>query len=61
MLMDGVQDCDTGFPIRYRFDGKLFNIRLQANTKVQTGVLDEVLCADDMDKNVNSEAKFKRQ
>ena len=30
------QDCDAGFPIRYRFDTKLFNLeRLQANAKVQ--------------------------
>ena len=31
MLMDAFQDSDTGFPIRYRFDGN----RLQAKTKVQ--------------------------
>ena len=39
MLMDAFQDSDTGFPIRYRFDGKIFNLRrLQAKTKVQTDV-----------------------
>ena len=49
MLMDAFQDCDTGFPIRYRFDGKLFNLRrLQAKTKVQTVVLDGLIDADDM-------------
>ena len=51
MLMDAFQDSDTGFPIRYRFDGNIFNLRrLQAKTKVQTDVLDELLYADDMDK-----------
>ena len=31
MLMDVFQDSDTGFPIRYRFDGNIFNLkRLQA-------------------------------
>ena len=32
--------------------------RLHATTKVQTGVLDEVFYADDMDKNASSEAKL---
>ena len=44
MLTDAVQDGDNGIPIRYRFDGKLFNLRrLQAKSKVQTEVLDEFL------------------
>ena len=61
MLMDAFQDSDTGFPIRYRFDGNIFNLRrLQAKTKVQTVVLDELLYADDMDKNASSEAKMQR-
>ena len=50
MLMDASQDSDTGFPIGYRFDSNIYNlIRLQANTMVQTDVLDELLYADDMD------------
>ena len=61
MLMDAFQDSDTGFPIRYPFDGNIFNLRrLQAKTKVQTDVLDELLYADDMDKNASTEAKMQR-
>ena len=58
MLMLAFQDSDTGFPIRYRFGGNIFNLRrLQAKPKVQTDVLDELLYADDMDKNAISKAK----
>ena len=61
LLMGAFQDSDTGLPIRYRFDGNIFNLRrLQAKTKVQTDVLDEPLYADDMDKNVSSEAKMQK-
>ena len=61
MLMDAFQDSDTGFPIRYRFDGNIFNHRrLQAKTHVQTDVLDELRYADDMDKYASSEAKMQR-
>ena len=57
MLMDAFQDSDTGFPIRYRFDGNTLNLsRLQAKTKV----LDELLYAYDMDENATSEAKMQR-
>ena len=60
MLMDTFQDSDTEFQIRYRFDGNIFNPRrLQAKTKVQTVVLDELLYADDIGKNSNSETKCK--
>ena len=59
MLMDAFQDSDSDFSIRYRLDGNIFNLRrLQAKTKVQTDVLDELLYADDMNKNANSEAKM---
>ena len=48
MLTDAFQDGDNGIHIRYRFDGKLFNLRrLQAKSKVQTTVLDEFLFAAD--------------
>ena len=34
MLIDAFQDCDNGIPIRYCFDGKLFNPRrLQARCR----------------------------
>ena len=49
MLMGAFQDIDAGVPIRYRFEGNIFNLRrLQAKIKVQTDVLDELLYADDM-------------
>ena len=51
MLTAAFQDGDNGIPLRYRFDGKLFNLRrLQAKSKVQTEVLDEFLFADNMAK-----------
>ena len=59
MLTAAFQDDDNGIPIRYRFDGKLFNLRrLQAKFKVQTEVLDEFLFADDMAKGVPTEEKM---
>ena len=61
MLTDAFQDGDNGIPIRYRFDGKLFNLRrLQAKSKVQTEVLDEFLFADDMAKAAPTEEKCKK-
>ena len=42
--MDAFHDSDTGFPIRYHFDGNVVNLKgLQAKPMVQTGVLDEQL------------------
>ena len=47
MLTNVFQNCDAGFSIMYRFDGKLFNLRrLQAKTKVQLYVFDKLLSAD---------------
>ena len=58
MLTDAFQDVDAGFPIRYRFDGKLLNLRrLQA--KVQTDVVDTLLYADHLAENAKSEEKCK--
>ena len=48
-------------PIRYRFDGKLFNLkRLQAKSKVQTEVLDEFLFADDIAMGAPTEEKMQK-
>ena len=53
VLMDAFQDSDTGFPIGYRFDDNVINIgRLQADTKVRTDVLDELLYTIAMDKRM---------
>ena len=62
MLTDAFQDGDNGIPIKYRFDGKLFNLarRLQAKSKVQTEVLDEFLFVDDMAKDAPSEEKMQK-
>ena len=54
-------DGDNGIPIRYRFDGKLFNLRwLQAKSKVQTEVLDKFLFAGDMAKGAPTEEKMQK-
>ena len=51
MLTDAFQDGGNGIPMRYRFDGKLVNLRrLQAKSKVQIEVLGEFLFADDMER-----------
>ena len=55
MLTDAFQDCDNGIPMRYRFDGKLFNLR-----RLQTEVLDEFLFADDMAKGAPTEEKMQK-
>ena len=61
MLTAAFQDGDNGIPIRYRFDGKIFNRRrLQAKPKVQTEVLDEFLFADDMAKGAPTEEKMQK-
>ena len=61
MLTDAFQDGDSGIPIRYRFDGKLFNLRaLQAKSKVQTEMLDEFLIADDMTKGAPTDEKMQK-
>ena len=61
MLTDAFQDGDNGIAIRYRFDGKLFNVRmLQAKSKVQTEALDEFLFANDMAKGAPTEEKMQK-
>ena len=61
MLTAAFQDGDNGIPIRYRFDGKLFNLRrLQAKSKVQTEVLNEFLFADDMAMGAPTDEKMQK-
>ena len=61
MLTAAFQDGDNGIPIRYPLDGKLFNLRLQVKSKVQTEVLDEFLFADDMAKGAPTEEKMQKR
>ena len=61
LLTDAFQADDNGIPIRYRFDGKLFNLRrLQAKSKVQTEVLDEFLFAAATAKGAPTEEKMQK-
>ena len=61
MLTAAFQDGENGIPIRYRFDGKFFNLRrLHAKFKMQTEVLDEFLFADDMAKGAPTEEKMQK-
>ena len=56
MLTEAFQGVDASFPIRYRFDGKLLNLRrLQAKSKVQTDVVEKLLYAYDLAENAKSE------
>ena len=58
---DAFQDGDNGKHIRYRLDEKVFNLRrLQAQSKVQTKVLDEFLFADDMTKGAPRKRRRKK-
>ena len=60
-MLTAFHEGDNGIPIRYCFDGKLFNLRrLQAKSKVQTEVLDEFLFADDMTKGAPTEEKMQK-
>ena len=54
ILVDAFRDCDC-FPIRYRVNGNLFNLWLEAKSKIQTDVLDELLYADYEAKHVLTE------
>ena len=55
ILADAFQDCNDWFPIRYRVNGNLFNLWLEAKSKIQTDVLDELLYAECVAKNVLTE------
>ena len=61
MLTDAFQDGDNRLPIRYRFDGKLFNLRrLQATSKVQTEMFDGFLFVEEMAKCAPTEEKMQK-
>ena len=61
MLTDAFRDGDVGIDLRYRTDGKLFNLRrLQAKTKVKTDIIMDFLFADDCALNAGSEADMQR-
>ena len=61
MLTDAFRDDDVGIDLRYRTDGKLFNLRrLQAKTKVKTDIIRDFLFADDCALNAGSEADMQR-
>ena len=57
VLMDGFQDSDTGFTIRYHIVCKLFILsrRLQAKSTGQADVLDKLLNTDDMHKSMDND------
>ena len=52
---DAFKDCDDCFPIRYRVNDNLFNLWLEAKSKIQTDVLDELLYTEYVAKNVLTE------
>ena len=61
MLTDAFRDGDIGIGIRYRTDGKLFNLRrLQAKNKIWTNIIRDVLFADVCTLNAGSEADIQR-
>ena len=61
MLTNAFRDDDVGIDLKYRTDGKLFNLRrLQAKTKVKTDIIRDFLFADDCALNAGSEADMQR-
>ncbi|CAI9610076.1 unnamed protein product [Staurois parvus] len=59
MLSDTFQNSPLGVSLRYRTNGKLFNLRrLQAVTKIKETVLRDFLFADDCALNAGSEKEM---
>ncbi len=61
MLTDAFCDDDIGVGIRYRTNGKLFNLkRLQAKTKVQEATTRDFLFAEDSPLNACTQSDMQR-
>ena len=59
MLTDAFRSRDMGIDLRYRTDGKLFNLRrLQAKTKVQSTIVRDFLFADDCALNASNQTEM---
>ena len=62
MLMEAFKDSSTGIPIRYRYDGNLFNLRrLQALSKMNETKIRDLLFADDCELNAATEQEMQRE
>ena len=57
---DAFKDCDDCFPMRYRINGNLFNLWLEAKSNFQTDVLDDLLYTYCVAKNVLTEKTMDR-
>ena len=61
MLTDAFQSRNMGIDLRYRTDGKLFNLRrLQAKTKVKTTTARDFLFADDCALNASGQMEMQQ-
>ena len=62
MLTDAFRNSEDGIRVRYRTDGRLFNIRrFQAVTKVKETVIREFLFADDCALNASTEERMQNE
>ena len=62
MLTDAFRDCKLGIRLKFRTDGKLFNLRrLQAITKVKETVLRDFIFANDCALNADDEHEMQAE